>query len=146
MTRRTSQCRQDTYFACFSTPNGIGYHSAQIVAPPVPVERENCAIGKRQKREPRPAFAGRGSLTLAMSYSRTTYRCTTIGAAVFNFRVRNGNGWFHCAMITRRLTKPKVARGGRSLLNFTRISGAFESVICGICPAAAINQPPACNH
>src|SRR4029077_6952775 len=28
MTRRTSQCRQDTYFACFSTPNGIGYLKA----------------------------------------------------------------------------------------------------------------------
>ena len=36
-----------------------------------------------------------------MSYSRTTYRRTTIGAAAFHFRVRNGNGWFHCAMITR---------------------------------------------
>src|SRR5258708_7798913 len=47
-----------------------------------------------------------------MSYSRTTYRSTTIGAAAFHFRVRNGNGWDHCAMITRRLVKPKLARGG----------------------------------
>ena len=34
---------------------------------------------------------------LAMTYSRTTYRSTTIGSAAFHFRVRNGNGWYHCA-------------------------------------------------
>ena len=34
---------------------------------------------------------------LATTYSRTTYRCTTIGSAAFHFRVRNGNGWIHCA-------------------------------------------------
>ena len=66
-----------------------------------------------KKREPRLAFTGRGSLTLAMPYSRTPLRCTTIGAAAFHCRVRNGDGWFHCAMITRRLVKPKSARGGR---------------------------------
>jgi hypothetical protein len=87
-----------------------------------------------KKREPQLTFAGRGSLTLAMSYSRTTYRCTTIGAAAFNFRVRNGNGWSHCAMITRWLVKPKSARWGevwgRSYLNFTRKSNDL-SVISG---------------
>jgi hypothetical protein len=36
-----------------------------------------------------------------MSYSRTAYRRTTIGAAAFHCRVRNGNGWGHCAIITR---------------------------------------------
>jgi hypothetical protein len=29
-------------------------------------------VSYQKKREPRPAFADRGSLTLAMSYSRTT--------------------------------------------------------------------------
>jgi hypothetical protein len=60
-----------------------------------------------------------------MSYSRTTYRSTTIGAAAFHFRVRNGNGWDHCATITRRLAKLKLARGGIGgglTLNFTRNS------------------------
>ena len=38
---------------------------------------------------------------LATSYSRTAYRRTTIGAAAFHFRVRNGNGWDHCATVTR---------------------------------------------
>ena len=42
-----------------------------------------------------------GLLVLATSYSRTTYRRTTIGAAAFHFRVRNGNGWGHCATVTR---------------------------------------------
>src|SRR2546430_13594066 len=43
-----------------------------------------------------------------MSYSRTTYRCTTIGAAAFHFRVRNGNGWSHCARITRGLSQFRI--------------------------------------
>jgi hypothetical protein len=75
-------------------------------------------------KEPQDPLGTWGSLTLAMSYSRTTYRCTTIGAAAFHFRVRNGNGWCHCARITRRLVKPKLARGGRgrSRFNFTRNS------------------------
>src|SRR5436190_14186290 len=52
-----------------------------------------------QKKKPSPeSFRG---WVLATSYSRTTYRRTTIGAAAFHFRVRNGNGWCHCAMITR---------------------------------------------
>jgi hypothetical protein len=42
-----------------------------------------------------------GFLVLATSYSRTAYRRTTIGAAAFHFRVRNGNGWDHCAIVTR---------------------------------------------
>ena len=42
-----------------------------------------------------------GFLILATSYSRTAYRRTTIGAAAFHCRVRNGNGWGHCAMVTR---------------------------------------------
>src|SRR5437773_12402433 len=42
-----------------------------------------------------------GLLVLATSYSRTAYRRTTIGAAAFHCRVRNGNGWCHCANVTR---------------------------------------------
>ena len=42
-----------------------------------------------------------GHLVLATSYSRTAFRRTTIGAAAFHFRVRNGNGWCHYATITR---------------------------------------------
>src|SRR6266513_1647771 len=42
-----------------------------------------------------------GFSILATSYSRTAYRRTTIGAAAFHCRVRNGNGWGHCAIVTR---------------------------------------------
>jgi ribosomal protein L34E len=44
-----------------------------------------------------------GHFVLATSYSRTTYRRTTIGAAAFHCRVRNGNGWCHCAEVTKML-------------------------------------------
>ena len=46
-----------------------------------------------------------GHFVLATSYSRTACRRTTIGAAAFHFRVRNGNGWCHCAIITRNLSR-----------------------------------------
>ena len=43
----------------------------------------------------------RGDFKLATSYFRRAYRPTIIGATVFHFRVRKGNGWGHCAMVTR---------------------------------------------
>jgi hypothetical protein len=46
-------------------------------------------------------FPHAGFSVLATSYSRTAYRRTTIGAAAFHFRVRNGNGWGHCVIVTR---------------------------------------------
>ena len=42
-----------------------------------------------------------GELNLAATYSHTAFRRTTIGATAFHFRVRDGTGWFHCAMATR---------------------------------------------
>src|SRR5207249_10711673 len=47
-----------------------------------------------------------GFSILATSYSRTAYRRTTIGAAAFHCRVRNGNGWGHCVIVTRNLGRP----------------------------------------
>ena len=41
---------------------------------------------------------------LATSYFRMAFRHTIIGATAFHFRVRNGNGWGHCAMVTRLQT------------------------------------------
>ena len=40
-------------------------------------------------------------IKLATTYSHEAFRYTTIGAAMFHFRVRDGNGWFHYAMVTR---------------------------------------------
>ena len=45
-------------------------------------------------------FCIRG-IYLATTYSHKTYRLTTIGAEAFHFRVRNGTGWFHFALVTR---------------------------------------------
>ena len=54
----------------------------------------------RTKKEPGPDCSGPG-IYLATTYSHKTYRLTTIGAAAFHFRVRNGTGWFHHALVTR---------------------------------------------
>jgi hypothetical protein len=52
------------------------------------------------KKEPGSSLKEPGKY-LATTYSHRTYRPTTIGAAAFHFRVRNGTGWFHCALVTR---------------------------------------------
>ena len=44
------------------------------------------------------------SYNLAATYSHMVYHHTTIGATVFHFRVRDGTGWFHHAMVTRGRT------------------------------------------
>ena len=46
-----------------------------------------------------------GAFVLATSYSRAACRRTTIGAVAFHFRVRNGNGWYHYAIVTRILRR-----------------------------------------
>src|SRR5437879_4845246 len=58
---------------------------------------ESAARNRRQK----PRHLNPSGGVLATSYSRTAYRRTTIGAAAFHCRVRNGNGWGHCAIVTR---------------------------------------------
>src|SRR6266480_3513454 len=67
-----------------------------------------------------------GHLVLATSYSRTACRRTTIGAAAFHCRVRNGNGWCHRAIVTRVRN-----RTGISLLSQRRKREA-ESLMAGV--------------
>ena len=50
----------------------------------------------------KPRFASRLK-KLAATYSRGIYKTTTIGNAAFHGRVRNGNGWDHCFMTTRKI-------------------------------------------
>ena len=57
---------------------------------------------------PHHRFPSDGAKTLATTYSRTSYTSTTIGAMTFHFRVRNGNGWGHCAKVTRNLAELKT--------------------------------------
>ena len=45
---------------------------------------------------------------LATTYSRTTYRSTTIGNAAFDGRVRNGIGSSHCFMATKKFVREQV--------------------------------------
>ena len=58
------------------------------------------AVSAGQKKTPAGNPAGALGKALAMTYSRMRMH-TTIGAAAFHFRVRNGIGWFHSAMVTR---------------------------------------------
>ena len=48
-----------------------------------------------------------GIRPLAMTYSRMLVH-TTIGAAAFHFRVRDGIGWCHSAMITRERVEGRI--------------------------------------
>ena len=59
------------------------------------------ARGRRRQNKTPADLLICGCFVLATSYSRTACRRTTIGAAVFHFRVRNGNGWDRCAIVTR---------------------------------------------
>src|SRR5438876_5045155 len=72
------------------------------------IEFEETSRGQKRKAR---WHSANGLLVLATSYSRTTLRRTTIGAAAFHCRVRNGNGWDHCATVTRG-----PSRTGGSLL------------------------------
>ena len=97
-----------------------------------PANNAGCSLSKRKpapldpqtQKSPSYCFhSGRG-VKLATSYFRATYRSTIIGAAAFHFRVRNGNGWGHCARITRSLTnlKPQAEPCGGELLKSFRFS------------------------
>ena len=70
---------------------------------------------RKKTRNKMPDGLNTGHFTLATSYSHTAYRRTTIGAAAFHFRVRNGNGWDHRASVTR-----VRSRTGGSLLSQRR--------------------------
>ena len=56
---------------------------------------------KRAQKSPASSVTMKPGIDLATTYSHRAYRPTTIGATVFHFRVRNGTGWFHHAMVTR---------------------------------------------
>src|SRR5688572_328396 len=75
-----------------------------------------------KNKRPVSCFHKKRGVTLATSYFRTTYRSTIIGAAAFHFRVRNGNGWDHCAGITRRLNSGLLIPG------FLMISDGLDSL------------------
>src|SRR5436190_23859048 len=65
-----------------------------LTASGVPPRRASSRRAARKCKSPAEINAA-GLLVLATSYSRTAYRRTTIGAAAFHCRVRNGHGWGH---------------------------------------------------
>ena len=67
-------------------------------------------LRRRKEKPPQGDPAGVGCKALAMTYSRMRMH-TTIGAAAFHFRVRNGIGWFHSAMVTRERVEVAVRCG-----------------------------------
>jgi hypothetical protein len=71
-------------------------------------------------------FRDAGSYILATTYSRKTCRQTTIGAIAFHFRVRDGNGWFRSAMVTRTGTANCDDSGGRVIAERRVKAGAGE--------------------
>jgi hypothetical protein len=69
------------------------------------------AATKKPKRG-RGASALKCGESLAATYSRGIYKTTTIGNAVFDGRVRNGNGSDHSFMATKNCYKKSVGRPG----------------------------------
>jgi hypothetical protein len=62
-------------------------------------------------------------MVLATTYSRTTYRCTTIGERSFHFRVRYGNGWGQASKVTRVLRTAVVGFAQWAQLTVSNVSG-----------------------
>ena len=79
----------------------------------------NCRRGRRRSQTKSRSLSGTAfSYNLAATYSHMAFRHTTIGATMFHFRVRDGTGWFHCAVTTRaggslRLRRRASCSGGR---------------------------------
>ena len=76
-----------------------------LAAIPDAGRRKECkAVARLMKKatgaRPRHFWRGFGCKALAMTYSCMRMH-TTIGAAAFHFRVRNGIGWCHSAMVAR---------------------------------------------
>src|SRR5438128_856959 len=87
-------------FAPAHSPFGLPVYLARLPSARFSSAHGRARVGASRKQKPHRDQPG-GAFVLATSYSRTAYRRTTIGAAAFHFRVRNGNGWCHRAIITR---------------------------------------------
>ena len=89
----------------------------------------------RTKKESLFSFRKTGSIILATSYSRKTFRQTTIGATAFHFRVRDGNGWCRCAMVTRIGTVLLSRFQGPCHSSFRRVKTDRRMNLCSLMSA-----------
>ena len=97
-----------------------------IHSPPSPLSGFGRARTVGESKNPDDKLTG--VLVLATSYSRAACRRTTIGAAAFHFRVRNGNGWCHCAIVTRVRTRTGGFAALAATLARSRISGDIGAI------------------
>ena len=116
----SGNCSRRRGFPSLTSPNAPAFLPRSISASPSRTRRGR--VRRRFGRRPGadcpcrslvfvPWFAGTKNpaslsrcgvmFNLATSYFRIAFRHTIIGATAFHFRVRNGNGWYHCAMVTR---------------------------------------------
>ena len=80
-------------------------------------------MGKNKNEKKARCFVSKApGIILATTYSRTTYRSTTIGSAAFHFRVRDGNGWVHCAgspdfaeLVFKKKLRDRRLSGGQNM-------------------------------
>ena len=91
-----------------------------------PARRLLCSSRRHQNKTPADHVTY-GCLVLATSYSRTTFRRTTIGAAAFHFRVRNGNGWGHRARVTRDLLRRSEQISGELKISDRRLASVGDN-------------------
>ena len=107
-------------------PAGAGRHAGIR-----PVAWKPFRPGKR--KPPQGSLRGFWGKALAMTYSRMRMH-TTIGAAAFHFRVRNGIGWFHNAMVTRERVEGRGLDGlsrAHALVGLPSAHRARRSVVGG---------------
>ena len=84
-----------------------------IGPPPPPSEKLRSATCMDSPARKKPPPDGVGVCILAATYFCVTFRQAIIGAGVFHFRVRDGNGWCHRAVATRFLSliEPSISDG-----------------------------------
>ena len=72
------------------------------------------ALRDHKNKMTRSPYSGNRVINLATTYSRGTYRPTTIGCTGLNGRVRDGNGWNPRQMVTRKWDSVLRVRDGEN--------------------------------
>jgi hypothetical protein len=85
---------------CFLANASGAFPSSSLMGNAVKKNTPGEESGGAAKQNPGEVISGVFE-RLAATYSRRTYRTTTIGNAVFDGRVRNGNGSDHSFMATK---------------------------------------------
>ena len=98
----------------FCVRYGNRWYYSTMVARKKRVDNKSLQVAERTGIEPATScVTGRHSnrlnyrsasiVSLAMTYSRTIVRCTTIGVTAFHFCVRYGNRWIYSTMVAKQI-------------------------------------------